>query len=126
MKIGFNLLLWTDHVQRQHWPVLDELKHCGYDGVEAPVFEGRPDTYAELGDELDRRGLERTAISVSQAQRRIQLGRKPRSSFATVGKLPESGGPARVSCAKSPPRGVVLRHHAGSRPPAAGLWRQPS
>ncbi len=64
MKIGFNLLLWTAHVERQHWPVLEELKRCGYDGVEIPVFEGDPDHYAELGRELDRLGLERTVIAL--------------------------------------------------------------
>src|ERR1700744_988856 len=64
MKIGFNLLLWTAHVERQHWPLLEELKRCGYDGVEIPVFEGSPDHYAELGRELDRLGLERTTIAL--------------------------------------------------------------
>lgn len=64
MKIGFNLLLWTAHVERRHWPVLEELKRCGYDGVEIPIFEGTPDHYAELGRELDRLGLGRTAISL--------------------------------------------------------------
>jgi D-psicose/D-tagatose/L-ribulose 3-epimerase len=64
MKIGFNLLLWTAHVEQQHWPVLKELKNCGYDGVEVPVFAGSPDHYAELGRELDRLGLERTTIAL--------------------------------------------------------------
>ena len=64
MKIGFNLLLWTAHVERQHWSVLEQLKQCGYDGVEIPVFMGSPDHYAELGRELDRLGLERTTIAL--------------------------------------------------------------
>jgi D-psicose/D-tagatose/L-ribulose 3-epimerase len=64
MRIGFNLLLWTAHVERQHWPLLAELKHCGYDGVEIPIFQGSPDHYAELGRELDRLGLERTTIAL--------------------------------------------------------------
>jgi D-psicose/D-tagatose/L-ribulose 3-epimerase len=64
MKIGFNLLLWTAHVDRAHLPVLEDLKRCGYDGVEIPIFEGAPDHYAELGRELDRLDLDRTAIGV--------------------------------------------------------------
>lgn len=64
MKIGFNLLLWTAHVERQHWPILEDLKRCGYDGVEIPVFEGTRAHYAELGRELDRLGLERTVIAL--------------------------------------------------------------
>ena len=64
MKIGFNLLLWTAHVEPKHWPILEDLKRCGYDGVEIPIFEGTPEHYAELGRELDRLGLERTVISL--------------------------------------------------------------
>jgi D-psicose/D-tagatose/L-ribulose 3-epimerase len=64
MKIGFNLLLWTAHVERQHWPILADLKAAGYDGVEIPIFEGTPGHYAELGLELDRLGLERTVIAL--------------------------------------------------------------
>ena len=64
MQIGFNLLLWTAHVERAHVPVLEDLKRCGYDGVEIPIFEGAPDHYAELGRELDRLELDRTAIGV--------------------------------------------------------------
>ena len=52
MKIGFNLLLWTASVQRGHWPILEDIKRTGYDGVEIPVFEGAPAQYAELGREL--------------------------------------------------------------------------
>lgn len=64
MKIGFNLLLWTAFVEHRHWRVLEDLKRCGYDGVEIPVFEGEPDQYAELGRELDRLELERTTIAL--------------------------------------------------------------
>ncbi|HXT07615.1 MAG TPA: sugar phosphate isomerase/epimerase [Roseiarcus sp.] len=64
MKIGFNFLLWTSHVERQHWPILADLKATGYDGVEIPIFEGTPEHYAELGRELDRLGLERTVIAL--------------------------------------------------------------
>lgn len=64
MKIGFNLLLWTAHVTDQHLPVLKALKKAGYDGVEVPVFEGKPDHYARLGETLDRIGLERTIVAI--------------------------------------------------------------
>ena len=64
MKIGFNLLLWTAHVQREHWPILESLKRTGYDGVEIPVFEGEPAHYAELGRHLKQLGLETTAIAL--------------------------------------------------------------
>ena len=64
MKLGFNLLLWTPHVTKEHLPIIKALKKAGYDGVEIPMFEGTPDHYAWLGDELDKLGLGRTTVSV--------------------------------------------------------------
>lgn len=64
MKFGFNLLLWTPHVTRKHLPILRALKATGYDSVEIPIFEGMPDHYTWLGQELDRLGLDRTSVSV--------------------------------------------------------------
>jgi D-psicose/D-tagatose/L-ribulose 3-epimerase len=64
MKYGFNLLLWTPHVTKEHLPILRTLKKAGYDGVEIPMFEGTPDHYAWLGNELDKLGLGRTTVSV--------------------------------------------------------------
>ncbi len=64
MKTGINLLLWTSHVTKEHFPILKALKKTGYDTVEIPIFEGTPDHYAMLGEELDRLGLERSVVSV--------------------------------------------------------------
>ena len=67
MKLGFNLLLWTPHVTKEHLPIIKSLKTAGYDGVEIPMFEGTPDHYAWLGEKLDRLGLGRTTVSVMGA-----------------------------------------------------------
>ena len=64
MKFGFNLLLWTPHVSKEHLPIIKALKKAGYDGVEIPMFEGTPEHYAWLGGELDKLGLGRTSVSV--------------------------------------------------------------
>jgi D-psicose/D-tagatose/L-ribulose 3-epimerase len=64
MKTGFNLLLWTTHVEERHLPLLAKLKACGYDGVEIPVFEGAVDHYRRLGREIADQGLDCTAITV--------------------------------------------------------------
>ena len=64
MKTGFNLLLWTAHVTPEHTAILKGIKKAGYDTVEIPVFEGTPDYFARLGDQLDRIGLERSIVSV--------------------------------------------------------------
>lgn len=64
MRIGMNLLLWTTHVTEDHFPVLGQLKAAGFDGVEIPIFEGDEAHYRRLGQELDRLGLARTAVTV--------------------------------------------------------------
>jgi D-psicose/D-tagatose/L-ribulose 3-epimerase len=64
MKTGFNLLLWTGHVTAEHTAILKGIKKAGYDTVEIPVFEGTPDYFARLGEQLDKIGLERSIVSV--------------------------------------------------------------
>lgn len=77
MKIGFNLLLWTAHVRPEHWPILEALKRCGYDGVEIPIFEGSPDHYADLGRELERLGLAATGIALFPSVDMNPIGADP-------------------------------------------------
>ncbi len=64
MKYGMNLLLWTSDVSEDLFPVLDNLKAWGYDGVELPVFDLEPAKYATVGGRLDELGLGRTAVTV--------------------------------------------------------------
>ncbi len=64
MKIGFNMLLWTPFVAEEHFPLFDDLKKTGYDGVEIPLFNGEPTHYANVGRALRDTGLECTAVTV--------------------------------------------------------------
>ena len=64
MKYGMNMLLWTDDVREEHYPILAQLKEMGYDGVEVPLFHFDTAKAAELGRRLDDLGLERTAVTV--------------------------------------------------------------
>jgi D-psicose/D-tagatose/L-ribulose 3-epimerase len=64
MKIGFDMLLWTAHVQPEHWSILEDLKKTGYDGVEVPIFEGVPDHFAKLGRHMEQLGLQPSGISI--------------------------------------------------------------
>jgi len=64
MKYGMNMLLWTTDVDESHYPVLEQLKEWGYDGVELPIFDLDPDKFARVGTKLDEIGLERTAVTV--------------------------------------------------------------
>ena len=64
MKLGFDLLLWTTHVTDAHWPIIEDLKATGYDGVEIPIFEGEVSHYEKLGRRLKEAGLGVTGIGV--------------------------------------------------------------
>jgi len=63
MKIGFCMFLWTTNVTKKHEALLRDIKATGYDGVEIPIFVGKPDDYRRLGHLLDVIGLERTAVT---------------------------------------------------------------
>jgi len=72
MKIGMCMFLWTTSIGLEHETLLREIKEAGFDGVEIPVFEGRPGDYAETGKMLDRIGLERTAVTaISDPQKNL-------------------------------------------------------
>jgi len=62
-----NLLLWTTQVTEEHYPLLAHLKELGFDGVEVPVVVGEEAAFVELGAELDRLELKRTAVTVLDA-----------------------------------------------------------
>ncbi|MEZ6064794.1 MAG: sugar phosphate isomerase/epimerase family protein [Planctomycetaceae bacterium] len=64
MKYGFNLLLWSANVDEALFPVLENLKSWGYDGVELPVFDFNAANFQNVGKKLDELGLGRTAVTV--------------------------------------------------------------
>ncbi len=84
MKIGFDLLLWTAHVRPEHWPVLEELKRTGYDGVEIPLFEGEPGHYVELGRRLKQMGLQSTGIALFPSVEMNPIGAAPEQRAAAL------------------------------------------
>ena len=63
MKIAMSMFLWTTSVTPEHEALLQDIRATGFDGVEIPVFEGKPADYGRIGQMLDRIGLARTAIS---------------------------------------------------------------
>ena len=52
MKIGMNLLLWTTDVDQRLYPLLEDLKEAGFDGVEVPIGDDREENYTALGKKL--------------------------------------------------------------------------
>ncbi len=65
MRFGFNLLLWTVHVEPRHHGVFGRLAELGYDGVEVPVGVATPAECAALRLELESQGLAATACSLA-------------------------------------------------------------
>ena len=63
VKLGINLLLWTTHVTAEHYPLLARLRETGFDGVEVPIGGGDAVQFRAIAAELDRIGLQRTAVT---------------------------------------------------------------
>ncbi len=64
MRLGMNLLLWTDQVNESHLPIIERLAKIGFQGVEIPVFAGDEKHYQKLGKRIADLGLGATAIMV--------------------------------------------------------------
>jgi D-psicose/D-tagatose/L-ribulose 3-epimerase len=68
MKIGMNMLLWTDRPNaREHRALFDQIKGWGFDGVEIPIDPVNNSEARALGQMLDELGLQRTAITALDA-----------------------------------------------------------
>ena len=65
MRYGMNLLMWTDTLNDEMLPLLDQLKGIGYDAVEIPAFDlDDLDNYAKWGKRFDELGLARTGAAI--------------------------------------------------------------
>jgi D-psicose/D-tagatose/L-ribulose 3-epimerase len=63
MKIGMNMLLWTNHVTEEHFSMIDTLKQTGYDGIELFLGEGTVPHYSKLGNHFSNIGMGVTAVA---------------------------------------------------------------
>ena len=63
MKIGMNMLLWTNHVTEEHYPIIDQLKAVGYDGIELYMGDGDVKHYSKLGNHFADLGLGVTTVT---------------------------------------------------------------
>lgn len=64
-KIGMNLLLWGTEINETLFPVLEQIKETGFDGVEIPIFDTNPDHWNNWRKKLDSLGLERVAVTIN-------------------------------------------------------------
>lgn len=58
------MLLWTADVTEEDFPVLEQIKEWGYDGIEFPIFDDDEAKFKKMGDKLKELGLGCTAVTV--------------------------------------------------------------
>jgi D-psicose/D-tagatose/L-ribulose 3-epimerase len=64
MKFGVNTFIWGAAFGPSEFHLLPEIKANGFDGVEVPILDPATFQAAEVGRELNRMGLERTAVTI--------------------------------------------------------------
>lgn len=64
-KLGMNLLLWGTEINESLFPVLEQIKAIGYDGVEIPIFNTEPSAWHAWRLKLDELGLDRIAVTIN-------------------------------------------------------------
>ena len=64
MDVGLNLLVMGGFIGPGEHATLKLIKEAGFDGVEIPVFSGKPGDYAALARVLDDLALKRTAVTI--------------------------------------------------------------
>ena len=65
IKLGMNLLLWGTEIDDRLFPVLEQIKSCGYDGVEIPIFNTDPTAWESWRKKLDELQLSRVAVTIN-------------------------------------------------------------
>lgn len=71
MKIGMNMLLWTNNVTEAHLPIIREIKETGFDGVEIPLVSGSLSWYFKLGKFIKDLELIPSAVASLHAAQNI-------------------------------------------------------
>lgn len=63
-----NLLLWGTQIDESLFPVLDQIKEIGFDGVEVPIFNTNPNDWKVWTKKLDELELGRVAVTICGAE----------------------------------------------------------
>jgi D-psicose/D-tagatose/L-ribulose 3-epimerase len=71
MKIGMNMLLWTNHVTEEHYGIVDTLKKTGYDGIELFLGEGDTKHYSKLGNQFSSMNMGVTCVAALAPEENI-------------------------------------------------------
>ncbi len=78
-----NLLLWGTEMDSSIFPVLEQIKDAGYDGVEVPIFNTDPGHWESWRKKLDELGLERVAVTLNGPDHQ-QISHEPAMQAATL------------------------------------------
>lgn len=87
MLLGINLLLWSAHVTEEQFPLFPKLKAAGYDGIELPIFEGKPEVYERVGREASNNGLRVHAVAVIPDEEHNLTSNDPKKQAAGLDHL---------------------------------------
>lgn len=71
MKIGMNMLLWTNHVTEEHFSIVEKIKVAGYDGIELFLGGGDVSHYSKLGNFFKGLELGTTAVAALAPEENI-------------------------------------------------------
>ncbi len=82
IKIGMNMLLWTNHMTTQYFDIVDKLKETGYDGVELFLGSGDRQHYADLGKHFSEIDMGVTCVASLAPEENIA---SPDSKFRSAG-----------------------------------------
>jgi D-psicose/D-tagatose/L-ribulose 3-epimerase len=64
-KLGMNLLLWGTEIDERLFPVLEQIKSVGYDGLEIPIFNTDTRGWEPWRKKLDELSLDRVAVTIN-------------------------------------------------------------
>lgn len=71
MKIGMNMLLWTNHVTEEHYHIIDDLQEVGFNGMELFLGEGNGAHYSKLGTHFSTINMGVTAVAALAPEENI-------------------------------------------------------
>jgi D-psicose/D-tagatose/L-ribulose 3-epimerase len=80
MKLGVNTLIWGASFGPSDFHLLPRIKDAGFDGIEVPILDPHAFEARAVGRELDRIGLELTAVTI--IPRGLSLGASDRDTRA--------------------------------------------
>jgi D-psicose/D-tagatose/L-ribulose 3-epimerase len=67
LKFGVNTLIWGASFEPRHFSLLPGIKAAGFDGIELPIFHPAAFDAAAIRRELEKHGLECTAVTILPA-----------------------------------------------------------